>query len=123
MHPHRRRLLAHRDHKKPNGDWDFRALANGKGIFADTVFTGRLSDAAGLNYWDMDTGDFSLSARSTIGGKTVQQYADGAVSDANSYTDAAKQAAITEPSVRPTRPIRPSSRRRGSTPRPRPRMR
>lgn len=84
------------DHKKPNGDWDFRALANGKGIFADTVFTGRLSDAAGLNYWDMDTGDFSLSARSTIGGKTVQQYADGAVSDANSYTDAAKQAAITE---------------------------
>lgn len=84
------------DHKKPNGDWDFRALANGKGIFADTVFTGRLSDAAGLNYWDMDTGEFSLSARSTIGGKTAQQYADGAVSDANSYTDAAKQAAITE---------------------------
>ena len=84
------------DHKKPNGDWDFRSLANGKGIFADTVFTGRLSDAAGLNYWDMDTGEFSLSARSAIGGKTVQQYADGAVSDANSYTDAAKQAAITE---------------------------
>lgn len=75
------------DHKKPNGDWDFRALANGKGIFADTVFTGRLSDAAGLNYWDMDTGDFSLSARSTIGGKTVQQYADGAVSDAKTYAD------------------------------------
>lgn len=60
------------------------------------MFTGRLSDAAGLNYWDMDTGEFSLSARSTIGGKTAQQYADGAVSDANSYTDAAKQAAITE---------------------------
>lgn len=76
------------DHKKPNGDWDFRALANGKGIFADTVFTGRLSDAAGLNYWDMDTGDFSLSARSTIGGKTVQQYADGAVSDAKTYAEA-----------------------------------
>lgn len=76
------------DHKKPNGDWDFRALANGKGIFADTVFTGRLSDAAGLNYWDMDTGDFSLSARSTIGGKTAQQYADGAVSDAKTYAEA-----------------------------------
>lgn len=84
------------DHKKPNGDWDFRSLANGKGIFADTLFTGRLSDAAGLNFWDMDTGEFSLSARSTIGGKTAQQYADGAVSDANSYTDQAKQAAITE---------------------------
>lgn len=84
------------DHKKPNGDWDFRALANGKGLFADIIFTGRLSDAAGLNFWDMDTGEFSLSARSAVGGKTVQEYADGALSDANSYTDAAKQAAITE---------------------------
>lgn len=76
------------DHKKPNGDWDFRALANGKGVFADTLFTGRLSDAAGLNYWDMDTGEFSLSARSTIGGKTAQQYADGAVSGAKTYVEA-----------------------------------
>lgn len=84
------------DHKKANGDWDFRSLANGKGLFADTIFTGRLSDAAGLNFWDMDTGEFSLSARSAVGGKTVQEYADGAVSDANSYTDQAKQAAITE---------------------------
>ena len=32
----------------------------------------------------MDTGEFSLSARTAVGGKTVQQYADGAVSDANS---------------------------------------
>lgn len=63
------------DHKKPNGDWDFRALANGKGIFADTVFTGRLSDAAGLNYWDMDTGEFSLSAQSTIGGNKASSLA------------------------------------------------
>ena len=76
------------DHRKANGDWDFRALANGKGVFADTLFTGRLSDAAGLNYWDMDTGEFSLSARSTIGGKTAQQYADGAVSDAKTYAEA-----------------------------------
>lgn len=76
------------DHKKANGDWDFRSLANGKGLFADTIFTGRLSDAAGLNFWDMDTGEFSLSARSTIGGKTAQQYADGAVSGAKTYAEA-----------------------------------
>lgn len=63
------------DHKKPNGDWDFRALANGKGLFADTVFTGRLSDAAGLNYWDMDTGEFSLSANSTINGNKASSLA------------------------------------------------
>ncbi len=71
--------------KKANGDWDFRSLANGKGIFADTIFTGRLSDAAGLNYWDMDTGEFSLSARSTVGGKTVQEYADGALAAAKTF--------------------------------------
>ena len=84
------------DHKKPNGDWDFRSLANGKGIFADTVFTGRLSDAAGLNYWDMDTGEFSLSARSTIGGNKAsglatqtqaQKLATDAQTSAKAYAD------------------------------------
>lgn len=63
------------DHKNANGDWDFRSLANGKGIFADTIFTGRLSDAAGLNYWDMDTGEFSLSANSTINGNKASSLA------------------------------------------------
>ena len=63
------------DHKKPNGDWDFRSLANGKGIFADTVFTGRLSDAAGLNYWDMDTGEFRLAGTSTIAGNKASDLA------------------------------------------------
>lgn len=63
------------DHKKANGDWDFRSLANGKGIFADTIFTGRLSDAAGLNYWDMDTGEFSLSANTTVGGNKASSLA------------------------------------------------
>lgn len=84
------------DHKKPNGDWDFRALANGKGIFADTVFTGRLSDAAGLNYWDMDTGEFSLSANSTINGNKAsglatqtqaQKLATDAQAAAKTYAD------------------------------------
>lgn len=63
------------DHKKANGDWDFRSLANGKGLFADTIFTGRLSDAAGLNHWDMDTGEFSLSASSTVGGNKASSLA------------------------------------------------
>lgn len=84
------------DHKKANGDWDFRSLANGKGIFADTIFTGRLSDAAGLNFWDMDTGEFSLSAQSTIGGNKAgslatqtqaQKLATDAQAAANAYAD------------------------------------
>lgn len=84
------------DHKKANGDWDFRSLANGKGIFADTIFTGRLSDAAGLNFWDMDTGEFSLSAQSTIGGNKAgslatqtqaQKLATDAQTAAKAYAD------------------------------------
>jgi phage minor structural protein len=64
------------DHKNANGDWDFRSLANGKGIFADTIFTGRLSDAAGLNYWDMDTGQFVMTDAN--GNETVHLDGDGA---------------------------------------------
>lgn len=84
------------DHKKANGDWDFRSLANGKGLFADTIFTGRLSDAAGLNFWDMDTGEFSLSARSTVGGNKAgslatqtqaQKLATDAQTAAKAYAD------------------------------------
>ena len=83
------------DHKKANGDWDFRSLANGKGLFADTIFTGRLSDAAGLNHWDMDTGEFSLSARTTVGGKTVDAIAgdssSAALAAAKKYADQMKR--------------------------------
>ena len=84
------------DHKKANGDWDFRSLANGKGIFADTIFTGRLSDAARRNYWNLDTGEFSLSASTTIAGNkaselatttAAQQLTSEAVSAAKKYAD------------------------------------
>ena len=75
------------DKKKSDGDWDWRSLANGHGIFADTIFTGKLSDAAGLNFWDLDTGEFSLSSRTTVGGQTVD-------SIAQTKADAAEQAAI-----------------------------
>lgn len=84
------------DHKKANGDWAFRSLANGKGLFADTIFTGRLSDAAGLNHWDMDTGEFSLSASSTVGGNKAsslatqtqaQKLATNAQTAAKAYAD------------------------------------
>lgn len=78
------------DHRKANGDWDFRSLANGKGIFADAIYTGLLSDAAGYNSWNLDTGDFKLSARTTVGGKTVDAIAGDSSSAALA---AAKKAA------------------------------
>lgn len=57
--------------KKANGDWNWRSLANGKGLFADAIYTGLLSDAARRNYWNLDTGEFSLSANTTIAGNNA----------------------------------------------------
>ena len=39
---------------------------------------GRLGDFADKNFWNIRTGDFSLSASATVGGQTVQQIADAA---------------------------------------------
>lgn len=91
------------DKKKPNGEWDWRSLANGHGIYADTLYTGMLHDAANLNYWNLDTGEFSLSPRTTVGGQTVdtiaQTKADAALSaaksDATTKADSALAAAKT----------------------------
>lgn len=73
--------------RKPNGDWDWKNIASGEGIFANAITTGRLMDAAGRNWWNLDTGEFSLQASAKIGGKTVQQIvddsADGVISKMN----------------------------------------
>nr|WP_278753814.1 phage tail protein [Bifidobacterium catenulatum] len=81
--------------RKANGDWNWRSLANGKGLFADAIYTGLLSDAAGYNSWNLDTGDFRLSARTTVGGKTVDTIAgdssSAALAEAKKYADQMKR--------------------------------
>ena len=81
--------------RKANGDWNWRSLANGKGLFADAIYTGLLSDAAGYNSWNLDTGDFKLSARTTVGGKTVDAIAGdssaAALAEAKKYADQMKR--------------------------------
>lgn len=73
--------------RKPDGDWDWKNIASGEGIFANAITTGKLMDAQGRNWWDMETGEFSLQATAKIGGKTVQQIvndsADGVISKMN----------------------------------------
>ena len=64
------------DSLKPNGDWDWKNVCDGHGLFADRIYTGILSDAVGRNFWNLDTGEFSLQASVKIGGKTVQQIVD-----------------------------------------------
>ena len=73
--------------RKPDGDWDWKNIASGEGIFANSITVGTLSDAQGRNRWNMETGEFSLQASAKIGGKTVQQIvddsADGVISKMN----------------------------------------
>lgn len=75
------------DSKKPNGDWDWKKVCDGHGLFADCIYTGILSDAQGRNFWNLETGEFSLQESAKIGGKTVQQIvddsADGVISKMN----------------------------------------
>lgn len=55
---------------------------------------GRLGDAADKNFWNFITGDFSLSAGTTVGGQTVQQIADTAQAAAENTAAAALAAQV-----------------------------
>ena len=43
-------------------DWDWTTAMTASGLVADTIITGVLSDKLGRNYWNLDTGEFSLSS-------------------------------------------------------------
>lgn len=46
------------DGKQSNGEWDFRTLGNGHGLYADVLYTGRITD--GNSYWDLTNGQMLL---------------------------------------------------------------
>lgn len=48
-------------------------------LTANIIVAGILSDIKGLNFWNLETGEFSLAATSTVGGKTVAKIASDAV--------------------------------------------
>lgn len=68
------------DSLKPNGDWDWKNVCDGHGLFADRIYTGILSDAQGRNFWNLDTGEFSLQASVKIGGKTISEITNESLS-------------------------------------------
>lgn len=68
------------DSKKSNGDWDWKKVCDGHGLFADRIYTGILSDAQGRNFWNLDTGEFSLQASVKIGGKTIAEITNESLS-------------------------------------------
>lgn len=73
--------------RKPDGDWDWKNIASGEGIFANAITTGKLMDAQGRNWWDMETGEFSLQASTRIGGKTVRQIVEDSADSVISKMD------------------------------------
>lgn len=78
-----------------NGPWGVAITMNGQ-ISADYILTGELDaslikvgkiqDVKNKNFWNMETGEFSLSATATVGGKTVAKIAEDAV-DAQTQSD------------------------------------
>lgn len=75
-----------------DGQWDWRTFLTGSMVSADAINTGTmraervraglLTDEKGNNFWDLTSGEFSLSASAEVGGKTVQEIADDAASSA-----------------------------------------
>ena len=58
-------------------DWDWTTAVTAKGIVANAIITGILSDKEGKNYWNLDTGEFRLSAEAfKIDDKTPNDFVD-----------------------------------------------
>ena len=83
------------DHKKANGDWTSAASPTARAS-SPTPSSPAASPTPQLNHWDMDTGEFSLSASSTVGGNKAsslatqtqaQKLATNAQTAAKAYAD------------------------------------
>ena len=62
--------------------WDWTTAITAQGIVANTIITGILSDKTGKNYWNLDTGEFRLSAEAfKVDDQTVQDYVDGQIDE------------------------------------------
>lgn len=80
------------DELNADGSWKWRSFGNGSGftadeinagtLNADLITAGTLTDSAGVNYWDLDNSEFSLSATTKVGNKTISQYVEDATDDA-----------------------------------------
>lgn len=64
-------------------DWDWTTAVTAQGIAADAIITGLLSDKTGRNYWNLDTGEFRLSADAfKVDDQTIEDYIDGKIDGA-----------------------------------------
>lgn len=64
-------------------DWDWTTAVTAQGIVADAIITGLLLDKTGRNYWNLDTGEFRLSADAfKVDDQTVEDYINGKIDNA-----------------------------------------
>lgn len=47
-------------------DWNWRTAITAKGVVADAIISGLLSDKTGRNYWNLNTGEFRLSSEAFL---------------------------------------------------------
>lgn len=62
--------------RDPDGrSWDWTTALTANGLIANIIVAGILSDKLGRNYWNLDSGEFSLSAQGfTIDGEPAEDY-------------------------------------------------
>ena len=61
-------------------DWDWTTALTAKGMIGEILVAGIISDKLGKNFWNLDTGEFRLSAEAfKVDDKTLQDYVDGAI--------------------------------------------
>lgn len=74
-------------------DWDWSTAITAKGIVADAILTGIISDRTGTNYWNLDTGEFALTSAAKI------QTPDGEMALSDYIKDIAPNTELTHESV------------------------
>lgn len=64
-------------------DWDWTTAITAQGIIANAIIAGILTDKTGKNYWNLDTGEFRLSADAfKVDDQTVEDYINGKIDNA-----------------------------------------
>lgn len=61
-------------------DWDWTTAVTARGILADAIIAGILTDKTGKNYWNLDTGEFRLPGEAfKVDDQTVEDYVNGKI--------------------------------------------
>lgn len=76
-------------------DWDWTTAVTAKGIIADAIITGILADKTASNYWNLDTGEFSLkSSAFKIDGKSPSQFINSSLTQQEIFNKLTNNGAV-----------------------------